>query len=732
MADETMLADVARKDEARTRWFCSNGAVRLRDDGVYEVTAGGYLIGTYTRREPERRNLLLIALADNPAVELGALARAFGITPERLRQIRKLASEQGVDALMVRHRLGRKPLSAHMKKKISALFDDGLSIDQAYSKVKRSVSRASVGRVHKEWAAKREHRAAEQSAMQQEPQQQTLFSDQPDDVVVMVREESADRRDRSDLRSSVIVAGPTRSLMHLEDALERGGSYVQHVGSWIMLAALHASGLYADAERFRSDDVDPEQLRIAIDATATTLAIGQRCVEGVRRLATPSMTTLLRSRGKPSASWTRVRLHEFAKNAAVLLHLSAARRHARVLARNKPERLTFYIDNHLRPYTGKHVIRKGWRMQDKRVVPGCTDYYVHDAAGRPVMRLDRPMHEPLVDAVQPIGRFLQKHVGSDVPLLFVFDRAGAFPEHLAALRDASFEFVTYERKPYPLLPASAFKHTLRYGREVIRWCERPQKNLRCGRGRVRRISLLMTDGAQINLLAVSTAAAPELILALLHRWARQENQFKHGNERWGINQLDGRRVEPYPEDSVIPNPARRRLELDLRDARFDEAEALRELAHLPREHRRRERLEQVASDAYARQCELEARRAHVPKRAPLRETELTRRLRLHPGRYKLVVDTIRNALANIETNLATELAPHLTKPREAKKTLATLLTAPGQVRVTTDSIRVVLRPAGTRREYRAFAALLRRINARRLTLPGDAAARRLRFRIANS
>ena len=371
-------------------------------------------------------------------------------------------------------------------------------------------------------------------------------------------------------------------------------------------------------------------------------------------------------------------------------------------------------------------------MQDKRVVPGCTDYYVHDAAGCPVMRMDRPMHEPLVDTVQPIGRFLQKQVGSDVRLLFVFDRAGAFPEHLAALRDENFEFVTYERKPYPLLPSSAFKHKLRYRREVIRWCERPQKNLLRGRGRVRRISLLMSDGAQLNLLAVSTAAADELILALLHRWARQENQFKHGNERWGINQLDGRRVEPYPEDCVIPNPARRRLELDLRDARFDEADALRELAHLPREHRRRERLEQMVNDAYALQCELEARRAHVPTRAPLRETELTHRLRLHPGRYKLVVDTIRIALANVETNLAAELAPRLAKPREAKKTLATLFTAPGQVRISTDSISVVLQPAGTRREYRAFAALLRRINARRLTLPGDASGRRLRFRIANS
>jgi hypothetical protein len=49
-----------------------------------------------------------------------------------------------------------------------------------------------------------------------------------------------------------------------------------------------------------------------------------------------------------------------------------------------------------------------------------------------------------------------------------------------------------------------------------------------GRGRVRRIFLLTPDDAQISILAVSDASAPDLILALLTRWGRQENQFKHG------------------------------------------------------------------------------------------------------------------------------------------------------------------------------------------------------------
>jgi hypothetical protein len=305
---------------------------------------------------------------------------------------------------------------------------------------------------------------------------------------------------------------------------------------------------------------------------------------------------------------------------------------------------------------------------------------------------------------------------------------------MAALRDEGFEFVTYERKPYPAVPAPMFARAkaLRYRKETIWWLEDRQKNLLRERGRVRRIFFLTEDGTQINVLAASSAPAPELVLALLYRWSRQENQFKHGVERWGINQLDGRSVEPYDEDAVIPNPARRRLEHEVREARRREGDALRELAHLPTDHPRRERFIQNASLAFEEQERLLAARASAPTRAPLRETVLSGKLQRHPGKLKLVVDTLRAALGFAETNLAALLAPHLPKPREAKKTLQNLLSAPGTVAYRATSIGVRLRPAATPAERMAFAVLLRGVNARRLTLPGDPQRRALRFSVATS
>ena len=53
---------------------------------------------------------------------------------------------------------------------------------------------------------------------------------------------------------------------------------------------------------------------------------------------------------------------------------------------------------------------------------------------------------------------------------------------------------------------------------------------------------------------MSETSAEQMIKALLARWALQENQFKYGVERLGINQLDGRGTDRVPDEllAIIP------------------------------------------------------------------------------------------------------------------------------------------------------------------------------------
>ena len=364
----------------------------------------------------------------------------------------------------------------------------------------------------------------------------------------------------------------------------RGGKHVQHAGCWILLALVGDLGLHEEAQRAFVGR-HPDGLRIALDAIVCALAIRQLVVEGVRRLATPSGATLLRAERVPSASGVRKllgRLIEQTDGGVVLEKRMTERLIA--AAKNDDQPAVFYVDNHLRPYTGKHVVRKGWRMQDRRVLPGTSDYYVHDEAGCPVFRTSVPSHDSPTTWLPALAAQLREALGDDEQIVLAFDRAGAHAELLAALRDARFEFVTYERAPYADLPATAFTPIDDRGRGR-RPARGPAAHLGKGRGRIRRIAVRTADGRQVNFLASSTLPAERLVAILWLRW-RQENGFKHGVERWGINQLDGRSVETYPPGTIIPNPARRRLERALRLARVAEGDARRQLARLPDTHPR--------------------------------------------------------------------------------------------------------------------------------------------------
>ncbi|MBU1674640.1 hypothetical protein KKA85_02530 [bacterium] len=706
------------------RWFSSRGHV-VHHEAHIEVFVGGTLVSVLDSTDRYARNVLLVGLTHDQDTRRGALASAFGISAETLRKLCRTAEDKGMDGLPSRGPGGSESkVTAALRRRLYRLFDRGVSIQET----SRRVSRASYGtawRVHQEW--KKVHEATdgiqEQLPLLETPSRSTASpgaicdSKDPVDVVAVEAEDEFD--------GGSIHAEPLQ-----------GGRFIQHVGSWLMLGMLEQYGVYSLIEQLWGSRRGWGMLRVALDAVVIALCIGQRCVEGVRRVATSTAPGLLRADGAPSESWTRRVLKRFVERAGSgRLHLAFGERMLKMSRIEGDTPAVFYVDNHTRPYTGKYTIRKGWRMQDKRAVPGTTDYYVHDEDGRPVLRVDVPSHDSLTAWLRPLGELLRKALGKEQRILLAFDRAGAFPEQMAELRDANFEAVTYERRPYPKLPDSAFDQSMELGEETIRYHEKRKRNLGKGRGRVRLIAVKTEHGAQVNLLAVAKKDVPasRLIETMKGRWC-QENGFKHGNERWGINQLDQRKIEDVPAGTVIPNPARRRLDRALKIARTREGEARRQLAHLDevkseasREKKRIE-YEEELEEAQRQQRELIALRPSIPTHAPVEQTELAGKLARHPGHVKTVLDTLRIACANAESDLAGELAPAMKRPAEAKKALANLLRAPGHVRVNGNSVSVTLLPAATPEEAVAFDEFLPVVNSWGLVLPGDPERRTLRFR----
>jgi len=696
------------------KWFSQHGCV-VHGESLSEVWVGGTLVGAFAPNDKARRNTILIGLLEDPRAHRGRLAGAFGISEETLRRVERRYQAEGVAGLLPRKGTGRpSKVTPALRRKLWALFDRGGSVADAVAKygTKEDISEVTLRRERAKWKKKRAQKVvsssdSRRSTVPPQPPSDESHDEEPEPDPGSKREAPSD-----EIESSPVVSG----------------AMVQHIGTWLMIAMLHEMGLYTSAMKAAGRRVQKASLRVVMDAVVAALSIGQQCVEGVRRLATPSAAVLLRAGGAPSASWARRVLGKLAmKTGGARLQLAMAGRYLReasAAADGGP--VVFYVDNHLRPYTGKHTTRRGWRMQEGRAVPGVSDYYVHDVDGRPILRKVVPSNAPLTKVLTPIAELLELAL-PESRIVLAFDRAASFPQQLAELRDADFEFVTYERRPYALLPETAFNETMERRGEELRLHESRRKNLGKGRGRVRRIAVRNTEGYQFNVLAISEQPAAWLVDVILGRW-NQENAFKHGAERWGINQLDSRTVEHYEPQTVIPNPARRRLDNALRVARVKEGDLLRRLERLDDDDPRRERLEQQLAEVREQQADLEAQRPSIPKHAPLDETELAGELVFHTPEYKHVLDTIRIACANAESELATQLAPHLPKPREAKRVLQNLFAAPGHVRVNGRTITVTLLPAALAAEIPAIDHLLETINRRGLRLPGDHSGRVLRFR----
>lgn len=755
-------------------------------------------------RDRSMRNVLLVTLANAPKIHFGHLATAFGVTDRYLWVLRQKVASDGIGAVLLARMGGKSTVSEQKRRQLHAWFAEGMTPTEACRRQGRrgkKLSRATISRERAKWVAEKAAelvqsavatlpnedatapseaeatRGAVQLALLASVETVAAADDQRSDASPGVSERVeivATADDADDHRADASAPAPeeeaavepepasaeaedsdepfdadaasgdatppgdeTKPVMPQHSQPVRSGRMVQHLGTWLMMALANRDGLHQEAAVIAGP---LDSVRIALDAVIASLAIGERTVEGVRRIATPTAPLLLRVDHTPTASGVRRRLWELGEQGGGEL---LARMSARYIAEQEAtddEPAVFYVDNHLRPYTGQQTLRKGWRMQDKRVQAGTTDYYIHDEDGRPMFRIDVPSHDSLTQWLMPIATRLREDLGVEQRILLAFDRAGSFPVEMSALRDQGFEFVAYERKPYAELPTTAFDRTVVVRGETYRAHEGRLKNLGKGRGRVRRIALRTPEGAQINLLAISTAPLERLVGILLGdpdrddasgRWV-QENGFKHGVERWGLNQLDGRKVVAYPPGTIIPNPRRSRLKRALQVVRAEEGRARCRLAELALDDSRRAGIEEDLRDALERRTQLELLRPLVPKRAPIEETELAGKLVHHRPELKVVVDTVRIVCANIEADLASALAPSLARPAEAKKAVANILAAPGSVTVTDDEIRIRLAPAANRNERVALRDLFSSINGWNLTMPGDLRCRRLHLSLQSS
>ena len=282
--------------EDNVRWFPPDGCVEYHGETT-KVFVGGTLVGSYGKGEEATRNLLLVNLAKEPRIRKGRLAWAFSLSAERVRQLRLCAEEGGVEALLSLPGSGRKPkVTPEIRKKIFSMFDAGHHIRDVWSVVSErnerwaGMSRWTVCDLRTEWLAAQGQQPVA-SGPEPEPQVQLELAEvvRPCPSAVVQDEPVPAVLQAAGVQAEQEPGGEAASGRELAAAPLRGGNPVPHVGGWLLVAMVHALGLHdAVQQGWQAPGCWGHRLRMALDAVVLALGLGQRCVEGVRRLKPPA------------------------------------------------------------------------------------------------------------------------------------------------------------------------------------------------------------------------------------------------------------------------------------------------------------------------------------------------------------------------------------------------------------------------------------------------------------
>ena len=385
----------------------------------------------------------------------------------------------------------------------------------------------------------------------------------------------------------------------------------------------------------------------------------------------------------------------------------------------------YYVDGHFSPYAGHEPVRKGWNAKRRLAEPGHTDVHVHDASGRALFFLNRPLNDSLVKALPDIVREIRTVVAKDRVIL-VFDRGGYSGAGFRALTEQGIGFITYlkGRKARRRFPSDRF--TRRWWqlddpagirdrqRHVYRLYERGTR-IR-GAGVVRTLVMEDADG-QIPVLTNCAGMAPAKVVHLLRlRW-RQENSFKYLSTHYGIEQIIQYGAATEADERLVDKPVRARLRKQIADLRatlvFHEADVGQAL--MAGEPVKTAAPADVRGAARALETRLERlghRLEQTPTKVPARSLPRRRHkcATLTSDRHDLVT-SIKLATYNAERLLARRFFRHYQDPRDWLTIFSALLHLPGALSQQPDgTVRVELRAPDQPRIRQALLAFLAEIN----------------------
>jgi len=398
-----------------------------------------------------------------------------------------------------------------------------------------------------------------------------------------------------------------------------------------------------------------------------------------------------------------------------------------------------YVDGHVRVYHGKHRLPKAHVARMRISMPATTDYWVNDIAGDPLFVVTAEANAGLATML-PIVLDEVRAVVGERRITIVFDRGGYSPKLFAKLIDVGFDVLTYSKGRVPRIQRRFFErhHGVVDGRDVDYMLADRDVVVGVNKLRMRQVTRLSDNGHQTPILTSRRdLSALEIAFRMFERW-RQENFFKYLRDEYALDTLVEHAVVADDPARDVPNPVRAELDAKLKLARAELAQLVAEYgarAVTNPESRRptmrgfkiaHGKLRRAIAAALKRVKDLDAKRAAVPPRVPVRDLVDGAVVKLAPEKQHLA-NLFKMVAYQAESDLVRMIAPHYKRVDDEGRTLIqTALADAADIEVIGDELHVRLAPLSSAHRTRALAGLCDDLNRGDTRFPGT----RLRVRYA--
>ena len=503
------------------------------------------------------------------------------------------------------------------------------------------------------------------------------------------------------------------------------GSSLPLAGALLILPALAATGLIEIASRvYGARQAAFYSLRSLICSIVFACLLGEPRAEGFTRLGPTDLGRLVGLDRGPEVTTIRRRIEELASMQRADSLLDELARHH--IVSHQDATGIFYVDGHVRAYHGGREVPKAHVARIRLSMPAELDTWVCDANGDGVLVWGAAPGASLVGELRTVAEKVRSHVGAEARPTICFDRGGWSPRLFKELELAGFDILTYRKKPAPSEPIASFHahvhadaagrehHYLLADRRVTITYEGGKRRFTC-----RQITRLdpATDH-QTQILTTRNDKDPAAIAHLMFSRWNQENFFRYMRAHYGLDALDTYATTDDDMGRMVPNPARRRADRTLAEARrsLAQAEASRGKASLAGRPPNAE-ITRTFADAHAQIEELAQAARAISARVPLGEAR-PGSVRLTPER-KRIHDAIRMATYNAESALARLVGPHYARADdEARTLLREAFSMPADLQVAGSELHVRLDPLSAPRRTRAIAGLCEELTATKTIYPG--------------